>query len=71
MQHTPPHIALTAEVLAFCKAKSMTKTAFGIEAVGDPRFVSDLESGREPRWSTIQKVRDFMGKADAAKGTAA
>lgn len=71
MQHTPPHIALTAEVLAFCEAKRMTKTTFGIEAVGDPRFVSDLEAGREPRWSTIQKVRDFMEKADATKGRVA
>jgi hypothetical protein len=55
-----PHTELRADVLAYCEAHGMTKTAFGVKAVGDPRFVADLEKGREPRWSTIERVRLFM-----------
>ena len=35
-------------------------TRFGREAVGDPRFVGDLRNGREPRDSTVRKVRAYL-----------
>ena len=63
-KHTTPHLAphevLKGEISAFCEARGMTKTAFGREAVGDPGFVAGLDAGREPRWSTVQKVRLWM-----------
>ena len=62
--HLAPHEALKAEIYRFCDAHSMTKTAFGIAAISDPGFVAGLESGREPRWSTIQKVRNWMAKQE-------
>ena len=43
----------------------MTKTALGISALGDPGFVAGLEAGREPRWSTVQRVRDWMAQQEA------
>ena len=46
----------------------MTKTAFGREAVGDPGFVAGLDAGREPRWSTVQKVRDWMKSQPEGSG---
>jgi hypothetical protein len=67
-QHLAPHEALRADVLRFCEASGMTKTAFGVAAMGDPGFVAGLENGREPRWETIQKVRRWM--ADAERGAA-
>ena len=67
--HLAPHEALKGEISAFCEARGMTKTAFGREAVGDPGFVAGLDAGREPRWSTVQKVRDWM-KSQPEKGAA-
>lgn len=75
-QHTTPHLApheaLRAEIAAFCAERGMTKTAFGKDALGDPGFVSGLEDGREPRWSTVQKVRRWMAEevAKAERGAA-
>lgn len=51
---------LLAKVDAFCAAQSLSKSAFGEKAVGDPRFVFDLEAGREPRRKTIMRVEAFM-----------
>lgn len=66
--HLAPHEALKAEISRFCDAHSITKTALGVSALGDPGFVAGLESGREPRWSTIAKVRQWM--ADQERGAA-
>ena len=60
----PPHEALRADIHRFCEAHGMTKTAFGIAAISDPGFVAGLDSGREPRWSTIQKVRGWMAEQE-------
>jgi hypothetical protein len=35
-------------------------TTFGRLAVGDPRFVDDLRSGRRPRRKTLQRVSDYL-----------
>ena len=60
----PPHEALRAEISAFCDARGITKTAFGVSALGDPGFVAGLDAGREPRWSTMQKVREWMAQQE-------
>jgi len=50
-----------SEIEAFMKARGLTATAFGTDALGDPSFVPRLFSGKhEPRLSTIEKVRSFM-----------
>ena len=60
-----PHLAFKADVLAFCERMGMPKTTFGENAIGDPNFVADLErKGREPRWSTMQKVRLWMAEQE-------
>jgi hypothetical protein len=51
---------LLDEVIAHITATGMTKTAFGEQAVSDPRFVFDLENGREPRNRTARRVREFI-----------
>ena len=64
-----PHPDLIAEIAEFCDRQSMSKSAFGHAALGDPRLVFDLEAGRELRRRTVERVRDFM-RAEA-KGAAA
>lgn len=64
-----------ADVEAHLVETGLTPTAFGTKAAGDPNFVFDLRAGREPRFSTIEKVRAFMGDGDrkspVSRGTAA
>lgn len=56
--HTPPE--LLDAVAAHIEATGISKSAFGEKAVGDPRFVFDLEAGRECRRKTEARVRDFI-----------
>lgn len=61
MKHmTHPRIELLAAIAAHLAKSEMPKSTFGVEAVGDPAFVTDLENGREPRWDTIARVYDYM-----------
>ena len=54
------HPDLLAEIAAYCARNGQSKSAFGLAAVGDPRFVTDLEGGRECRSKTIARVRNYM-----------
>jgi hypothetical protein len=38
----------------------MAPSAFGGQAVGDPSLINNLRDGRELRYRTTLKVRDFM-----------
>jgi hypothetical protein len=49
-----------ADVEAFLKASEMSDTAFGVEALKDPNFVTDLRKGRRPTLGVVDKVYDFM-----------
>jgi hypothetical protein len=42
------------------RARRMTPTRFGREAVGDPNLISQLRDGRELRTSTAQRVVDYL-----------
>ena len=48
------------EVAAFVSASGLTKTAFGQKAVNDPKFVFDLEAGRSPSATMIDRIRQFI-----------
>lgn len=75
MEHTKPqHMDLLALIRAHCAKSGMSKSSFGMKAVGDPSFVRQLEEGREPRSRVVSRVMEFMvtGKTYAeAKGRAA
>jgi len=43
----------------------MPETLFGRVVLGDPRFVSDLRNGREPRAETVAKVCTYIARAQA------
>jgi len=42
------------------RAKLMTPTRFGREAIGDPNLIAQLKSGRELRAATVQRVIDYL-----------
>jgi hypothetical protein len=48
------------EIDSYLSKTGLTPTAFGEKAASDPNFVFELRNGREPRRSTIAKVRTFM-----------
>lgn len=52
LQEIEKHMALTNESVG----------QFGINAVGDPGFISKLRRGRDIRLSTMDKARDYMAK---------
>ena len=58
------------EILAHCAARGLSRSVFGEKAVGDPNFVFNLEAGREPRRTTVQRVRDFMQDVAPEQGAA-
>ena len=61
------HTDLLSDILAFCEANGLSRGEFGKRAMNDPRFVYDIQAGRECRRATIGKARAFMAeKGDAA-----
>lgn len=60
---------LLADIETFCGAQEMAESQFGLLALNDKNFVPDLREGRDIRFSTAEKVRQFMvgyRRADAA-----
>lgn len=51
---------LLREVEKFLNRSQTAPTRFGRDVVGDPRFVFDLREGREPRQTTVERVRAFL-----------
>lgn len=47
------------------RATGMPETKFGRLAVRDPRFVSDLRNGRQPRAATIARVERYIADVSA------
>jgi hypothetical protein len=53
-------VHLLRDVEKYLKISNTPAARFGREAMGDPRFVFDLRRGREPRASTVERVRAFL-----------
>ena len=53
---------LKSEIEAFCAKHSLSGTRFGELAVGDCAFWHKLNRGRDPRYSTVERVRKFMAE---------
>lgn len=51
-----------AEIEAFLVAFRFPPTRFGVEAVGDTKFVFALRAGRNPRLDTAHRVYAFMAE---------
>jgi hypothetical protein len=55
------------EVERYLRRTGMPVTKFGRLAVNDPRFVTDLRNGREPRAHTARRVIDFITAPENAR----
>lgn len=65
MQHTyTPHLDLLAIVEAHIASSGMSKSSFGLAAMGDPCFVDQLREGREPRRRTVRRVMEFIATGE-------
>jgi hypothetical protein len=53
---------LLLEIAAFRSRTGMDQTRFGVAAVNDGHLIPRLWSGRQPRLTTIDRVRAFMKK---------
>jgi hypothetical protein len=63
-------MTLLREIENHCSTTGETASAFGRNAVGDPRLVFDLRKGRELRQRNLQRVRDYIatGKPYSRRG---
>ena len=57
------NVKLLRDIEHHLRAGEIKPTRFGRDAVRDPRFVFDLRNGREPRESTMRRVRAFLKDA--------
>jgi hypothetical protein len=57
---------LLALVECHMRAKRMSPTRFGREAIRDPQFVFQLRDGREPRSATVERVIAYIESAGGA-----
>jgi hypothetical protein len=62
----PVVIELLTDIAVFRERSGMDRTTFGLKAMNDPSFISRLELGRNPRFVTIEKVREFIAKRTKA-----
>jgi hypothetical protein len=51
---------LLADIEIFRSRTGLTASAFGRAAINDPNFVGDLNRGRIPSLTLIDRVRAFM-----------
>jgi hypothetical protein len=56
---------LLRRIERYIRATDTPPTRLGRLAVGDPRFVFDLRSGREPRPATEQRVQSWLDAREA------
>lgn len=68
IEQTPAHPDLLADIDKFCADAGMSRSAFGDKAMNDPKFVFDLEAGRELRRKSIRRVQEFMAATRPAQG---
>ena len=60
---------LLCRINHYLALSGLPETKFGRLAVHDPRFVSDLRNGREPRARTVARVEHFIAADAAARET--
>lgn len=60
-----PNEPLLREIEAFCAERGISASAFGMQAAGDPRLLHDMRKrGRELRFATVERIKQFMEAAE-------
>lgn len=58
--------SLIDDIDTFCRSRGMSESAFGILAANDKNLVPQIRAGRDLRMSTVNRIRDFMLRGEAA-----
>lgn len=56
---------LLEQIEEYLARNSVSPSTFGRLAIGDPRLVADLRSGRHPRRRTEERLRDYLNDFEA------
>jgi len=56
---------LLEQIEAYLAQTRTSPSTFGRLAVGDPRLVADLKSGRRPRRRTEERLRGYLNEVGA------
>lgn len=57
---------LLEQIEAYLVITRTSPSTFGRLAVGDPRLVADLKSGRRPRRRTEERLRGYLNEAEVS-----
>jgi hypothetical protein len=55
---------MLSRIYRYLRSSGESRTGFGRKAVGDPRFVWDLERGRIPRLRTERRVTAWLDQRE-------
>lgn len=58
---------LLRRIELYIRRSATSPTRLGRDAVGDPRFVSDLRNGRQPRPETRARVHQWLDRQEGAR----
>lgn len=56
---------LLEQIEMHLRARRMTPTRFGREAVGDPNLIAQLREGRELRAATKERIADYLNRNES------
>ena len=57
-----------SRVSAFLGRSGLSRTAFGMKAVGDPNLMRQIGRGRSPSLRTADRILAFIAEQDRASG---
>ncbi len=57
-----------SRVSAFLGRSGLSRTAFGMKAVGDPNLMRQIDRGRSPSLRTADRILAFIAEQDGASG---
>ena len=57
-------MSLIWRIERFLRASAMPPTKFGRLAIGDPRLIGDLRSGRQLRAGTVARIEAFIASQE-------
>lgn len=53
---------LIRQIEAFCAAHGVSERQFGELSMNDGKLVAQIRSGRDLRYSTVQRITDFISE---------
>jgi hypothetical protein len=60
-------MTLFSRIQLYLRRSGVSASRFGRDVLGDPNFVGDLRSGREPRLATVRQILAYLDEKEDAK----